>query len=127
MDDGKSSQTSSNLFVQLVGMYSTLNNLYSNTRGFHNSAISVHNELSQLTVPDIPFYQDTVSKLTDYTQNMAAKLECVDNMQYPVNSSNVSANIKCMGEFIDNFSAYCFDEILEASTYFIVDFGLENE
>lgn len=127
MDDGKSSQTSSNLFVQLVGMYSTLNNLYSNTRGFHSSAISVHNELSQLTVPDIPFYQDTVSKLTDYTQDMATKLECVENMQYPVNSSNVSGNIKCMGEFIDNFSAYCFDEILEAGTYFIVDFGSETE
>lgn len=127
IDDGKNAQKSSNVLAQIAGMYSTLNNLYSNTRGFRSSAITLHDELGQLTVPDIPFYQDTVSKLTDYTQNMSEKLECVDNMQSPVNASNVSDNVDRMGEFMRSFSTYCFDEILEAGTYFIVDLSSEIE
>lgn len=107
-------------FAKMLGMSTALNNLYFNTRNLHDTAISVHNELNTLSAPDIPHYQKSLSGLTDYTQNMADKLQCLENMQYPTNLQNLDTNVDSMGEFIDGFPSY-FDEVLEVSEYSIAN------
>lgn len=126
LDDASGFNDTSNIFLKLLVMYTSLDNLYTNSKDFHSTANTLYSSLSALTAPDIPYYQETLSELTSHTKEISDKLQCFDNMKYPTNAQNSSSNIDCMDAFTKNFSTYCFTEILEVGSYYLVDFGTEN-